>query len=155
MVYMIIDKVENMPMYYGVNAAFEKIYAFLAEYKASPKPDGKYELDGDRLFVSVSSYDTVSPQGRLPEAHRKYADVQVMLSGRELIGWAPLNGMKQESGDLINGDCAFFSGGTLSNLLLDEDIFALFMPQDAHMPCLAVDGSEKITKAVFKVLLTA
>ncbi len=152
---MIVDTVENMKLYYPALPQLKEVYGFVAEYLAQPKPAGKYVIDGDSLFVNVCEYTTSQPQGKLPEAHRKYADVQVVVSGRECIGWAPLSTLTEQTEEFSKGgDIGFYSGKTQIDTVLEAGCFALLLPQDAHMPCVAVDGAEcEVTKLVFKILL--
>jgi YhcH/YjgK/YiaL family protein len=106
------------------------------------------------LSAGVQSYETQPAEGRLFEAHRKYIDLQVVLSGREYIGWAPLSELKEESEKFSKGgDIAFYSGDCRINTTLNSDYFALLYPQDAHMPCTQIDGAEHVRKVVFKIML--
>jgi YhcH/YjgK/YiaL family protein len=35
--------------------------------------------------------------------------------------------------------------------LLDAGMFAVFFPEDAHMPCILADGPEAVKKVVIKI----
>ena len=43
--------------------------------------DGKYELDGARLFVSVASLSGKDKNDAAIETHKKYIDIQLPLLG--------------------------------------------------------------------------
>ncbi len=43
--------------------------------------------DGNRFFVAAQS--TIAPG--LAEAHRKYLDIQYIVKGKEVVGYAPLD----------------------------------------------------------------
>jgi YhcH/YjgK/YiaL family protein len=149
---MILDKIENSSKYFPLEAGFEKGFKYLTETDMANLTDGRYDIDGDNVFVLISSYDTKNPAEKLPEAHRKYADIQYMISGCEKIGYANLEAQKitkeyNEEKDIIFYDEISFY------IKMDEGKFALFLPDDIHMPGI-VDGEvKKVKKAVVKVKL--
>jgi len=128
------------------------IEKFLTDFAGSPLPDGRYELDGDNLFALVQRYTTKPAEGRLPEAHRKYIDLQMVTEGRECIGWAPLAELTEASEEFSKGgDIAFYSGQIQINITLNKGCFSLLYPEDAHLPCTQIDGPEEVVKVVFKI----
>ena len=150
---MVVDRIENLKLYYPLLGCLSQVQEFLADFEKEAKPDGRYELDGERLFAMVQGYETKSPEGKLPEAHRKYIDLQVVIDGRENIGWAPLVELKEETEEFSKGgDIGFYSGKIQIQVTLNKGYFALLYPEDAHMPCMRVDGPENVRKIVFKIL---
>lgn len=116
--------------------------------------DKKYILKGEELYAAVSSYETKAMENAVLEAHRKYIDVQTLVSGKEVIGYFPLKNMSVKTEYDTNKDAAFFNIPAekpwMNNLV--PGVFQVFFPQDAHMPCLCVSGkSEKVKKIVFKI----
>jgi len=151
---MVIDRIENLELYYPLLECLPQVRQFLADFEKDAKPDGRYELDGERLFASVQQYETKPAEGKLAEAHRKYIDLQVVINGREIIGWAPLSELKQETEEFSKGgDIAFYSGKIQIQATLNPGYFALLFPEDAHMPCTQVEGPENVRKIVFKILI--
>ena len=62
-------------------------------------PDGEYEIRGRQIFARVMRYMSIPrKEGRL-ESHRRYADIQALLSGEEYIEWAPLTGDEEAEYD--------------------------------------------------------
>lgn len=133
---------------------FTKIAEFIKNAPADIAP-GRYDIDGDDLYASVSSYDTKPLAGALPETHQVYADVQVLLAGKEFVYWCPAAGLKEAKPYDPEADIAFFEQPeTMSRILLQGNTFTLLFPGDAHMPQIAVDAPEKVVKVVFKVKLS-
>ena len=106
---MIIDKFENLPLYFSCLPGLDKAAEFLAGENIA---DGHYEIDGEKIFANVSSYEPKEFNSDMRfEAHRKYADLQAVLEGEERIDWAPLGSLREESEEYSKGgDIAFYSG---------------------------------------------
>lgn len=149
---MIIDRIENAERYSGIHPLFPRAFAALRDSKTSMLTDGRHPIEHDRIVAIPGSYVTKSPALSVWEAHRKYIDIQTVLSGEEYCGWAPLTQLTAVSPYDDEGDHAGYSGmGT--SLLLRPGIFAVFFPEDGHAPGLAVADPAPVKKLVIKVLL--
>ena len=127
--------------------------ALLNEDSVCNGAPGKYEVDGENLFYIVDEYETKPVQeGRL-EIHRKYLDIQYIVSGEECIGFAPLEGLTEESPYDGKRDLAFYEyEPTMSRLFMKQGMFVIFWPNEPHMPCRRIGStSEKVKKIVVKV----
>ena len=147
---MIFDKLENAELYSRISENLKKGFDFLKNTNLAALEIGKYEIDGKNVFAIVSEYDSKAHQDCRLEAHRVYADIQYIVSGREAIGFASLNGQTVTVEYLPEKDIVFFSGET-TQLIVEAGMFAVFYPQDVHRPCMQIDGSEKVKKVVVKV----
>lgn len=152
---MVIDTIKNLNLYYPLLDCLPKAEKFLSDFEKNPLADGRYELDGEKLFALVQRFETKPAEGRLPEAHRKYIDLQVVMSGEENIGWASLPTLKEETEEFSKGgDIGFYSGDIQIWVTLKAGHFALLYPEDAHLPCAQVDGPDNVCKIVFKILIS-
>ncbi len=148
---MIYDTVAHLDAYRGVHPRVMRGLELLRDTDFTAQPDGTYEVDGKSLFYFLQSYET-KPSNDRPEAHRRYADIMMMLSGRELVGVAPLESVR-DTGERPEGDIRFYRGQTVP-ILLEGDRFAVFFPGDAHAPGAAPGGTpERVRKCVVKVCL--
>lgn len=152
---MIVDRIENIAKYAPVLEGLDKAAAFVQDFWKEPKADGRYEIDGDRIFANVSTYDTKDREGAQFEAHKKYVDLQAVICGEEAIGWAELSDNLTETSEEYSkgGDIAFYTGDIVVNTVLPAGHCALLFPQDAHMPCLYTGKDRKVTKIVVKIAL--
>ena len=57
--------------------------------------DGRYELDGENLFYFIQTYEN-NPANETPEAHKKYIDIQCVLTGKERMDVGALEDMTEE-----------------------------------------------------------
>jgi len=147
---MIIDSLKNAGDYEALGPGFAKAFAYLRSDRPMTDPLGSHELDGKDLFVNVEAYQSKPiEQGRF-EAHRKYADIQFVVTGDERIGYAPVGEVDETSPYDEHKDVAFYTGeGTM--LDVSAGTFAVFMPQDAHMPGIANGSPSPVRKVVVKV----
>ena len=154
---MISGKISDLKRYYPVNPAFEFISKFLDEYQAQPKESGEYEILPGRLKAIVATNELDDADTKNFEAHRKYADVQVIVKGTERIDWAYLGncGAMVSEEYSKGGDIAFYEDPEFSSAVtLYEGEFMVMFPEDAHKPCVKpCENAQPATKIVFKVLL--
>lgn len=148
---MIIDKLENSELYCS-NESLRKSFEFLKTLN-SDSEEKRYELD-DNIFAVIESYPTKPlSEGRL-EAHRKYIDIQMVLSGEETICWHNINGLSIETPYDVDKDILFFKLPEKIDSLttLYKGTFMLLYPEDGHMPQIqAQERSEIIKKVVVKI----
>lgn len=114
---------------------------------------GSYEIDGDRLSVNIMEYETVSPEERFWEAHKKYGDLHLMIDGTERIDLNFLDYLEQ--GDYVEkDDYQKLEGKPNSHVILTEGDFLYCGFRDGHRTGIMTDQREKIKKAVFKIRLS-
>ena len=138
---MIKDNLKNAESYHKLGEGFKKGFEFLKNTDMKNLENGKYQIEGDDIFVSVQDYTTKPQEQGKFEAHKKYADIQFIIKGEEKLGFG------DEKNDIIflEGDGDFVNA--------KEGDFVIFMPEDAHMPCIAQNEPSYVKKAVVKVLL--
>ena len=146
---MIYDTIEPARLYRGISQNLAKALDFLTSTDFKSMPDERVEIDGDRVFAFFQRYDTLPVNDR-PEAHRKYIDIQYLIEGEERIGIAPLSAMKREVEARPERDIYFYEGETV-NISIGGGRLAIFFPQDAHAPSIAVGESRPVRKVVVKV----
>lgn len=116
---------------------------------------GKYEIDGDEIFYMVNEYTTKTPAECEPERHRKYTDIQIIITGEERFGYTPLKHQKPSTDFLPVNDVAFFSipESQLNYITLSSGHFILFFPDDIHQPEVFSTVPSQVKKVVVKVHL--
>ncbi|MCR5717018.1 MAG: YhcH/YjgK/YiaL family protein [Lachnospiraceae bacterium] len=153
---MIVDKVSNMKQYAGVIKYTDEIMAFTKKVMSENVENGRYDLIGDDLYALVQRYPSKALASARLEAHKVYADLQVVVSGREKIYYDEIGDQTLEDDFKEGKDICFFHAGTGKGAITFTDgFFAYLAPQDAHMPGMQVeDGKpEDVVKIVFKIKL--
>jgi biofilm protein TabA len=131
--------------------------AFLQNNNLIELENGRYEIEGEKLFAMVSEAETEPKQDRKPEAHDRFIDIQYVVSGvGEIIGVSRRTADSVPSEDYMGSrDIAFYSEvKDETDVLLRPGMFAVFFPDDIHRPLCAVgpEGS-KVKKVVVKIAL--
>ena len=149
---MIYDKIENLSRYAECFPCADKVIAFLEKCAAAPAP-GKHELDGKELFVNIQQYSPRTFDPDKLEYHRKYIDIQLLLSGAEKLYYAPLEGRETVIPYDPEKDCGMDrlpapEAGTEVSLVPGN--FVLLFPGEGHIPGVGDPGAQVI-KAVVKI----
>ncbi|HMT12359.1 MAG TPA: YhcH/YjgK/YiaL family protein [Ignavibacteria bacterium] len=149
---MITDRIENCEAFSMLGSRFECGFRFLRENDLRQFPDGKHEIEGEDVYVIISSYTTKSPEESHPEAHRLYADIQYMIRGSEIIAYDLFNDHKVYKEYDPEKDFLLYEA-VQNSITLREGTFAVFFPQDIHQPGLIINEPAHVKKAVVKVRL--
>lgn len=147
---MIIDKIENAHLVKNIGDRIKKSFDYIMQTDLKNLQPGKHEIDGENIFALISKYETkLESEGKL-EAHRKYIDVQYVIEGEELVGYTPLGGQKVIEPYKEENDIEFLTGDK-SFIKVSEGMFAIFFPEDVHMPGICVENKSAVKKLVIKV----
>jgi len=153
---MIYDSLNNFNDYVCLHPHFADALAFLKEHEGTLPAlmPGSYDINSSGAFASVSEYESKPESEGFLEYHRKFIDIQIIIAGREKIGIARKDNCRdqeyREEKDLGKLE------GTTDFITMDITNFAIFFPQDAHMPQISCsDQREKVIKVVFKIPVLA
>ena len=147
---MIFDNIKNYELYTGGKIEFKEAFELIVNKKYEKTP-GRYEL-GNGLFYLVQSYETKPVSEGKFEAHRKFIDLQYIASGKERHDVAGIFSLTVRDDYNAEKDIIFYNNGKCSNLILDAGFFAIYFPEDAHMPNLRIgENPEAVTKIVVKI----
>jgi YhcH/YjgK/YiaL family protein len=148
---MIKDSMKYIEKYRGLGENISLAIDYLIKTDFSKLSPGRYEINGDMVFASVSQYETrMLEQGKW-EAHKKYLDIQYIVEGNELIGYTSIDNLEKRQDYDETRDIFFAEGDGGDYLQLKKGDFAVFWPEDAHMPCIAAIEPSMVKKVVIKV----
>ena len=149
---MIQDYLQNADSYRPLGSRMQKAFDFLQTEELKSMPDGRHDIDGDNVYALIQSYETQPAAEKQFEAHRRYIDLQCVISGRETIVWSALAHLTGWLDYDEENDAVMCRDGEGTTLALDESCFVVLFPQDAHKPgCIWVKPA-KVKKAVIKIL---
>ena len=146
---MIFDKIENIRNYPQIVPA---VVDFIFNIEEN-QPVGRIYLSVDKtVWANVDEY-TTNPLAECKfEAHKKYIDIQLLLSGEEKIETAFTDELDITEPYDENRDVMFLADTENKAVVpLKKGYFALFNPTDAHKPQIAFSIPEKVKKVVVKI----
>ena len=150
---MIVSDLEHIERQAKMTQALRKAVEFLRRPDLAALPDGRVEIDGERVYALPQRYETLAADRPRFEHHRKYIDIQFIVSGAEVIGWAPVERMQVTEAYDPERDIAFGTvpEGEMTPVLLRAGQFAVLHPEDGHAPRLAAGSPAPVFKIVVKV----
>ena len=148
---MIYDNIRNIDTYASLS---EDILAGL-DFLREARPDmrnGVYELN-PRVKAIVSEYQTTPRNENGYEAHRRFIDIQYVLRGQERVASLPVERLRETKPYSEEGDAALYeeAGTRAQEMVIGNGYFAIFFPQDGHMPGLCAGAPGQVKKVVVKV----
>ena len=151
---MIVTDLGLLERQAGMTPGLAQALEFLRRPGTGDLPDGRYPIDGEKVFAIVQRYVTSAPPEPKFEAHRAYLDVQYLAGGSEVIGWAPLARLETtEAYDAQKDICFGRVRGGWTPALVEAGRLAVLWPEDAHAPRLAAGAPAEVIKIVVKVAL--
>lgn len=146
---MVLDTLENLEKYASLNPLFAKAIEYLKTTDLNALPVGKIQLQGTDLFVNVNEAKPKTKEEAKLETHDKYIDIQIPLTGTEIMGYTPGSDLPAEEYN-AEKDITFFKGLAESYFAVKPGMFTIFFPQDGHAPGITETGLRKI---IVKVLV--
>ena len=148
---MIVDTIDNWNFYFTKGSALYAGMDFIKNFSEA-WADGRYEIKGQEIHAIVQSYGTQQAADKKIESHRKFIDIQHVLSGGEIIGWLPAAGLTELSAYSEEKDVLFYHpADAITPVIMVPGTFAVFFPQDAHQPGCIYRQVGPVRKIVVKV----
>ncbi len=149
---MIMDTIDHLRDYACLHPAFRAAADFLEKCSREDLAPGTYEIDGRDIYAMVVDYEPSEKDLLQFETHDLYLDIQCMLKGSEYQWYAPRHTLKTAVPyDGKKDITRYHFDGEGTRLLLEEGSFAVYYPQDGHLPAVKKDGVEKCRRVVVKV----
>jgi biofilm protein TabA len=145
-----VNKVEFARQYNANKAYWDEAFLFMRDKDLKDLPPGKYVIDGDNVFATVTYGPSKTFEQSGWESHRKYIDLQYVITGKEKIGVSPLADATVTRPYNDDSDGAKYSAEGRYYIATPKAFF-LFFPGDVHRPNIKVDGFDTVKKLVIKI----
>ena len=129
---MILDTLDAIGKYAGISPNFETAVRWLQETDPEALEPGRTDIDGEKVYAVVSE-NRLESKEPVFEVHRRYADIQIILRGREGFRYGRKG--KELSGKPEN-DVWFCEADRQVPFELEEGGVTVFLPGEAHAPGL-------------------
>ncbi len=146
---MIIDTINNLYKYVGMNPLFADVVAFLDENDLNTLGAGKHFIKDKDLFVNIQEAKGRSQEEAVLETHVKMIDIQIPLDGEETFGYTPLCDLPPFEYNAEKDITKYGDIQAQTYVTVKPGQMAIFFPQDGHAPCITDKAG--IRKAIFKV----
>jgi YhcH/YjgK/YiaL family protein len=146
---MIIDTLDNLGKYVGLNPLFADVVTFLENNDLNTLEAGKHLIKDKDLFVNITTAKGRAKEAATLETHINMIDIQIPLDGEETFGYTPLCDLPEFEYNAEKDITKY--GTTLAQTYVTcrPGQMAIFFPQDGHAPCIS--EAAEIKKAIFKV----
>ena len=133
-------------------AQWQAVYDFLTGNDLAALAVGRHEIVPGGAYANVQEYQTKT-EGVF-EAHRDFIDVQIVVSGEEVIDVAALADALDCTQEYDKArDCVLYASASEFRCLdADPSAWFIFFPSDLHRPGMAKNGSPSpVKKIVVKI----
>ena len=146
---MIIDTLDNLAKYVGLNPLFADAVEFLKNNDLNALEAGKHPIKDKDLFVNITTAKGRAKESATLETHIDMIDIQIPLDTEETFGYTPLCDLPDFEYNAEKDITKY--GDTLAQTYVTckPGQMAIFFPQDGHAPCIS--KCAEIKKAIFKV----
>lgn len=145
---------EFAKQYHSNKAAWDKAFLFLKNTDFSRLRAGKYPIDDETVYATISEGPPREISNSKFESHLNYVDIHYVIKGKEQIGIVPVAGAKINQDYSATKDIAFYTSDAGKFYVLEPGMFFIATPKDAHNPSNKVDSFDTVKKVVVKVRTT-
>ena len=146
---MIVDTIENLGKYVALNPLFADVVEFLKNHDLQSMEPGKYPIKDKDLFMNLQVAQQRTKDTAFLETHIEMIDIQIPITCAETFGYTPLCDLPAFDYNAEKDITKYGDTKPQTFVTVNPGQFAIFFPQDGHMPCL-IDEPE-IKKAIFKI----
>ena len=146
---MIVDTIENLGKYVALNPLFADVVEFLKNHDLQSMEPGKYPIEDKDLFMNLQVAQQRTKDTAFLETHIEMIDIQIPITCAETFGYTPLCDLPAFDYNAEKDITKYGDTKPQTFVTVNPGQFAIFFPQDGHMPCI-IDEPE-IKKAIFKI----
>ncbi|AYO31078.1 MAG: hypothetical protein PWR06_113 [Thermoanaerobacteraceae bacterium] len=150
---MIVTDIKNLSDFKKLSKNMQIAIDYLEGINPQSMQDGRYNVVDDDIYAIVSTYRTREHNASMFEVHKKYIDIQCMISGEEMIFCNESSRLEAQGEYNTAHDKLNFKDQAGEVLIhLKPGMAAIFYPYDAHKACCKVnDKTEQVRKLLVKV----
>lgn len=143
--------IENTEINERIDEKITEVLSYMETIDLQELPVGKYVVDDD-VYYMVQEYETKSIDQCRIESHKKYVDIQWIINGAERIDVSDIYALAlEEEYDDVKDVMFWKETSQLSQMVLRDGSYAIFYPQNAHRPSIAINKSAMVKKVVIKI----
>jgi YhcH/YjgK/YiaL family protein len=148
---MVIDKLSEINKYTSLHPRFAKAIDYIVTNNLLIAEPGTVLVDGEDIKAIIIKGNCVPEEESLAgfECHNTYIDIQIVLKGKETVGWRARTSCSSPKGEYSEEkDVLFYADAPTLFFELQAGMFSIYFPEDVHAPMI---GEGPIKKVVMKV----
>ena len=131
---MLISSIKNYKNILKIFPQLDVVFDFLLNNISSKTVDGKYDITKD-IYAVVANSQPKLKEEQLLEAHKKYIDLQYIITNTDNIGWKFLDkSFRISKKKKKKNDISFYKTKPDIFFKLKKGEFVIFFPEDTHAP---------------------
>lgn len=135
-----------------INNRVEDAIKYLRKLDVSTDDFGKQVEVSDNFFYSVQQYTTKSVDQCVLESHRRYIDIQLMVSGTEVMSIADVSRLAVKDEYDADKDVTHWNiPDRMARTVLKAGDYIVLYPENAHCGAVSLDEDELVVKIVGKI----
>lgn len=151
---MIIGDLTRADYARGLPAVFVQICEHLKTLDLANLENGRHDLS-EQIYMNVMTPTTDHSHNKKVELHHRYIDLQLLISGEERIEYGIQYPDLSQYEDYNQQDDYQLSAQPIADqqsVLLQPNMFAIFLPYEVHKPCVHPAGEAvQLKKLVVKI----
>lgn len=145
---MIISTLKNYKKIVNLLPKLDIVFDFIKKNISAKTLDGKIVINKN-IYAVVQTCLPKPKKEQVLEKHKKYIDLQYVISGEDRIGWKYYDkNFKTLKRYSPKNDIAFYSNKPDTFISLKKGDFAIFFPEDTHAPLC---GQISVKKCIVKI----
>ena len=93
---MILSDLQHTERIEQLHPLFKEVFDYVKSHDLLHTECGRIELKGDDLFINNANPTLIPEEKQVLELHRDYIDIQILLEGKERMGWKAIDDLKEE-----------------------------------------------------------
>ena len=134
---MIIDTLDNLGKYVGLNPLFADVMEFLKQNDLSTMDEGKHPIKGADLFVNIQMAKGRSREAAVLESHVRMIDIQLPLDADETFGYSPVCDLPDYEYNPEKDMTKYGDTPSQTYVTVKPGQMAIFFSQDGLAPCIS------------------
>ena len=140
---MLVSSIQNYKNILKFFPQLDIVFNYIVKNINNKTLDGKYNITKS-IYAVVQTCDPKPKKEQVLEKHKKYIDLQYVISGKEKIGWKFFdNTFKTLKRYSYKKDIVFYSNTPDTYINLKKGDFAIFFTEDTHAPLCCLNTVRK------------
>ena len=134
---------------------WQKVFSWIDQILPNlQEQEGEYQILEPDIYANLQKAATMDRAQGVFESHRTYIDFHYCLNGGEIIEWAPASKLEIDKPYNPGNDSILYKVPPFAtSLKMFPGSFAIFFPEDAHMPKISDGVNKEVKKVVIKIKL--